>query len=144
RRVPRRLLVALGPPAWPARGGVEADQGGVGLLVVVQQQRLAVDDRRDGLAPAEARVHPPQLALPQRLAVEVVAVRAEGAERRIQPLAVGGGRAGGVGVRRMVALVRHLLGGGVLPAQAARLAVEAEDDEAVIGGRRRGLLLEAR
>src|SRR5262245_51084310 len=43
-----------------------------------------------------------------------------------------------------MALGRDALGGGVPPAEPARLAVEAEDDELVIVGRRGGPLVEAR
>jgi len=85
-----------------------------------------------------------EVARPDLLAVQVVAVDAERAERDVQAIAVGRRRAGGVGVREVVPLVRHLLGGEVAPHFFAGLAVEGEDDELVVGGRGRRLRLEAR
>src|SRR5581483_2492011 len=77
RRVPRRLLVALGAPAVLAGAGIEADERGAGFLVPVEEQGVAVDDRRDRLAPAEARAEPAEVALPLQPAGQVVAVDAE-------------------------------------------------------------------
>src|SRR5207244_962280 len=119
------------------------DDEGVRFLVPVHDKRVAVDHRRNSLAPAETRNHLAQVTLPLEMAVEVVAVEAARAERDVEIFAVCGGRGGGITVRRMVPFMRHLLRGDLLPADLARLPVDAQDDELMIRPRRLRFPLES-
>src|SRR5262245_16090737 len=85
-----------------------------------------------------------QVALPLQLAVQLVATDAETAEGGGEEAAIGRRRAGGVGMRGLMPLVRDLLGGCLLPAQLAGLAVEREHDELMVMVRRRCLYREIR
>src|SRR5262245_13910014 len=85
-----------------------------------------------------------EVPAPLQVAVEVVAVRPERPERRVEELAVGGRRARPVRVRFVVSLVRHALGRDLLPALLPRVTIEAENDELVEVCGRFGLYLETR
>ena len=88
--------------------------------------------RRRALAERVAHEAGAEVGLPLQLAVEVVGVQPPRAEERVEPLAVGDRRPGGVGaVRQLVRLVRHRLAGDPPPRDGAGLAVERHDDELV-------------
>src|SRR5262249_49960796 len=77
RRGPGRLLFTRGAPARGAGGGVQTNERGVLLLIIIEQQVVAVNDRRDRFAPTQTRVEPAQVALPNRFAVKRIAKRPE-------------------------------------------------------------------
>src|SRR5438067_2399194 len=87
---------------------------------------------------------PAEVAVPEEIPVEVVAVVAEGAEGNVEPFPVRGRRPAAVGVGLVVALVRHLLGGDLAPTCPACAAVEAVYFKAVVVGRRFGPRLKLR
>ena len=128
-------LVAGGFPDGGAGLGVEAVEGGIDLLVPVEEEPAAVQHGRDGFAVAAAGGEAAELAFPERFSVEGETEDAEGAEGDVEALAVGRRGAGGVGVGGVVALVRDEFGDGFLPEQLAGVAVVAGNQEAEeIGG----------
>src|SRR5262245_16983482 len=108
--------------------------------VALQDHKPVVDHRRRGEAPLvlpvhrEAGVNRTEVALPDQVAGEVVAVEPLGAEAGDEALAVG--RRGAV---RLAALevpldLRHALVGGLRPEYPTGVAVEAEDLPGVLRG----------
>ena len=95
------LLVAVGAPQFLA--GPLVVGGDVRLLVVVvdEDDAILVEDRRRGGAESGARLHRRHLLRPDRLAVHVEREQADVAEVRIDALAVGDRRFGGVAVLLM-------------------------------------------
>src|SRR5262245_57707847 len=116
--------MAVRLPPGLACAGIERDQEGPGFVIPGQEQRVAVDDRRGALTPTQAGVHEAEVALPLELARQVIAIDAARAERDVEIPAICCGRAGRIRVGLLMALVGHLLGGDLLPADLARVAVE--------------------
>ena len=95
-------LVTVLAPALLAGRRVERDDEVGALVVPGDDERLAVDRGRGSFAEAIARLHLPELLLPEELALEVERVEPPRAEVGVEPLAVGEQRRRGVGVRLMV------------------------------------------
>src|SRR5262249_44322863 len=89
RRCPVALLVPGNAPKVLACPLVESGQEGVVLVVVDDIEAVAVQDGRGARAPAHARLLARPGALPEFLALEVIAVQAKVAEVGVDALAVG-------------------------------------------------------
>ena len=74
RCAPGRFLVAFHFPAGLSRGGIQHDQFRVGLLVPVQDDRIAMDDGSDRLTPDEPGVQPAEVVGPEQPAGKIVCV----------------------------------------------------------------------
>ena len=98
RRGPARHLFAAGAPEFLAGSLVEGRDPGLLLVVVEDDQQIVVQHRRGGGAVVPHRRAIRSVEAPHRLAFHREGVHPEVAEARVHPLAVGGGRLGGVGL----------------------------------------------
>ena len=126
---PRGGLVAVLAPALLAARSVERHDEIGPFVVPGDDERLAVERRGRALAEAVARLHLPELLLPQDLAREVERVQPARAVEGEEPLAVGEQRGRGVAVRLVRPLVRHLLVDDGAPAHGAVLACDGHHHE---------------
>src|SRR5207237_4859458 len=135
---PRRDLVPRrGPEPRTVLQAVGRDER-VPAQVALEDDAALVDHRGTGESPlvlpldGEAGVEGAEVALPEELAVEVVAVEPLGPEAGNHARAVGGRGAVGVAPLQVPLDLRHALEGGLRPEDFAREAVEAEDLEGVL------------
>ncbi len=135
RSGPRRHLITLAPPTRLSGPLVQHLDERWPLVIPVDHERVAVNDRRRALAEAAACRHVAEVTLPQLPAVEVVAVDTARAERDEERLAVGCRRRRCVVVVRVAPLLRQLLRRLSLPEDLPRPAIETEHGEAVVVAR---------
>ena len=115
---------------------MSADQKGAFVIIALNENQLALDHGRAAAAPIHLHGEAAKILRPQELAFEVVAKDADHAEISNQPLAIGGGCFGGVGV---VDVNRHSRLAGMrrlFPEHFAGGFVEAEHLPAIVDRRR--------
>ena len=137
RRRPVGAVGARRAPDVAPGGGIEHRQDAVALVIEQHDQPALVEDRPHALAELLEHAHlNVEVALPERRAVHVVGEQSARAERRVDPLAVGGRRVRGeAAVGGVITLVRDRGGGRLPPDDLARRAVESQDLEPLLFAR---------
>ena len=133
-RGPGAPLVPVPAPQLLTRVFVQGENEGLALMVEVEDQGVAVKNRRRALTETVAHSHlHAEVLFPGRLPVQVVDVEAPGTEEGVDVTAVGGRRVGGeASVTPVVPLVGRLHDGSIAPQGLAGVLVQAQDLELVL------------
>ena len=133
RLLPERLAGVL----------VQRDDAGAVLVVAVDDEGVPVKRGRAAFAEAHRHAHLAQVLVPERLAVQVIAIQAARAEVGVKMFAIGEARGRGEAALALaIAFMRNLLTRHLLPKHFAGLTVQAQNGE-LIDFRRLGAGAEA-